>query len=331
MNAPDASAGADHPCGDIDWTPLRAAFPAWATPDSGLFALLDARFAATAHGDMGRWQGALAALPPLPVEHVRFGATVTVSGPASVAARAALEAALGVLHPWRKGPYALFGVHIDTEWRSDWKWLRVATHLGPLTGQRILDVGSGNGYFGWRMLEAGAELVVGVDPTLLFCMQHRAVNCYIGSAHNWVLPLAFEEFPVTPFDTVFSMGVVYHRRDPLAHVLRLAHCVRPGGTLVLESLVVTEGPDLQDLPRYARMRNVHMVPGVATLVRWLEAAGLTDVRIADVTRTTPEEQRTTSWMRFESLADALDQADPRFTIEGHPAPVRAIVLGRKPV
>lgn len=41
------------------------------------------------------------------------------------------------LMPWRKGPYSLYGVNIDTEWRSDWKWDRVLPHLSDLTGRTI--------------------------------------------------------------------------------------------------------------------------------------------------------------------------------------------------
>jgi tRNA (mo5U34)-methyltransferase len=327
-----------------DWTPLLDAVPEWADPDLGFAALLDARFAPHGHGDLPRWHAALGALPELPVHDVDFGDTVTITGPITPAARAQLQALLLELHPWRKGPFSLFGIDIETEWRSDWKWRRVAPHVGPLTGERILDVGCGNGYFGWRMLAAGAAGVVGIDPTLLFCMQHRAIDRYVSAwqeqrqardrsagARNWVLPLRFEELPAARFDRVFSMGVVYHRRDPLEHVNRLCAYLRPGGTLVLESLVVTDGPDLVAPDRYARMRNVWTVPAVATLGRWLAAAGLTDVRVVDVTPTTTAEQRSTSWMRFESLADALDPGDPNRTVEGHPAPVRAVVLGRKPV
>jgi len=313
-----------------DWTPLRDRFPAWARTSGDLFALLDARFDPSGHGDMPRWQTALAALPDIAIDAIRFDEAVTVAGRPHPSARATLESALREFVPWRKGPFSICGVDIDTEWRSDWKWRRVVPHLGSLAGRRILDVGCGNGYFGWRMLGAGAELVVGIDPTLLFCMQHRAVNRYVRDTRNWVLPLRLEEFPATPFDTVFSMGVVYHRRDPLEHVEQLVRCVRPGGMLVLESLVVTDGPDLRDPGRYARMRNVWTVPAVDTLVSWLVNAGLEAVQVVDVTRTTTAEQRSTAWMPFESLEAALDPTDPRYTVEGHPAPVRAVVVARKP-
>jgi tRNA (mo5U34)-methyltransferase len=142
--------------------------------------------------------------------------------------------------PWRKGPYSLYGVNIDTEWRSDWKWERVLPHLSDLTGRTILDVGCGSGYHMWRMIGAGAHLAVGIDPTQLFLCQFEAVRKLLGNdqrAH--LLPLGIEQLPaLNAFDTVFSMGVLYHRRSPLDHLWQLKDQLVDGGELVLETLVV---------------------------------------------------------------------------------------------
>lgn len=297
--------------------------------------LLDAaRTRLAAHGDLPRWAEALAALPDLSPDSLNREGRVGVSGPATPQDRAALEAALAGLQPWRKGPFELFGVHVDSEWRSDWKWQRIAGDLGPLHGNTVLDVGCGNGYFGWRALGAGASRVLGVDPAVLFFLQHLAVCRYtaaLAPGENLLLPVPFESLPAWSFDLVLSMGVIYHRPDPAGHVRRLFEHVRPGGRLLLESLVVTSGPEL--VPgregRYARMRNVSVVPRVDQLVGWLEAAGFQAVRVVDVTATTPAEQRRTPWMRFESLAESLDPDDPGRTVEGFPAPVRAALLATR--
>jgi tRNA (mo5U34)-methyltransferase len=78
--------------------------------------------------------------------------------------------------------------------------------------------------------------------------------------------------------------------------------------------------------RYARMRNVYAIPTVATLTDWLAEAGLRQVRVVGISVTSSDEQRATSWMRFQSLADFLDPSDPRRTVEGYPAPTRAMLL-----
>ena len=315
---------------DAPWREVLRQVPAWGGAHGGLAQRISARFEESAHGDMARWRSALASLPDLRVENASLEAVVEVAGAATPLELDAMTTALQALHPWRKGPFRLFGLLIDTEWRSDWKWQRLEPHLPELTGARVLDVGCGNGYFGWRLLGAGAASVIGIDPTLLFCMQHQAIAHYINDHRNVVLPLRFEEVPPAPFDLVLSMGVIYHRRDPVAHVRALADCLRPGGQLVLESLVVTEGDDIATPERYARMRNVHAVPTLQSLGAYAASAGLTDVRVVDVTPTSTDEQRRTAWMTFESLAEALDPDRQDRTIEGWPAPVRAIVLARKP-
>lgn len=233
--------------------------------------------------------------------------------------------------PWRKGPWLFGELTIDTEWRSDWKWARLQPHLNPLSGKRVLDVGCGNGYFGGRLLEAGAWGVIGIDPTLLYCMQNFAVAAIKGTANNWVLPLTLEEVPLRScFDTVLSMGVIYHRKDPLDHVHRLFECTLSGGEVVLESLIVDAHQNLHPSDRYARMRNIHVIPTTAQMINWLTQVGFVDARVVDITPTSLEEQRSTDWMRFESLPEALDPQDPSRTVEGHPAPVRAIVIAQKP-
>lgn len=289
------------------------------------------RLAAHPHGDLPRWRAALAALPGVEARAVldRDAPILGAEAPDSEALRSRLMA----LHPWRKGPLVLGGVPIDTEWRSDWKWRRVEPHV-DLAGHRVLDIGCGNGYFGLRMLGAGAALVVGVDPTLVFVMQHLACRHFSGDVPNFVLPLGIEDLPEGPagFDTVFSMGVLYHRKDPAAHLERLRSLLKEsGGTLVLETLVLPQnrrGDLLVPDGRYARMPNVWAVPGTERLRGWVRNAGFKNVEVVDQTPTTPLEQRATAWMRFESLEQALDPEDGSRTIEGMPAPIRAIVIAR---
>ena len=74
------------------------------------------------------------------------------------------------------------------------------------------------------------------------------------------------------------------------------------------------------------MRNVWFIPTTGLLETWLERCGFSAVRTVDVTPTGLDEQRTTDWMHFESLADFLDPADNRLTVEGYPAPVRAVLV-----
>lgn len=280
-------------------------------------------------GDLPRWRAALERLPALTPSSLDFGDTARIGEPGDCDddTRALLRDALMELHPWRKGPWELFGLYLDTEWRSDWKWDRLAPHLDTLAGRAVLDVGCGNGYHCVRLHGAGAERVIGIDPSAKFVCQFAALKRYCPDIPVDVLPLGIEHMPENTgaFDTVLSLGVIYHRRDHLAHLRELMGCLRPGGQLVLETLVHPD-PDHILVPegRYARMRNVWAVAGTNRVLEWMGEVGLNDPRLVDETPTTTDEQRPTEWMHFHSLPNFLDPRDPTLTIEGHPAPRRAI-------
>lgn len=287
-------------------------------------------FAPASRREVAEWRSVLQALPHIIPAYVELQERVEIGRADDLGEGCCgeLVAQLKTFQPWRKGPFRLFGVEIDTEWRSDWKWDRLLPHIQPLTGRNVLDVGCGNGYHGWRMRGAGAAFVLGIDPYMTFVMQFLVMQRYLKDPQHHLLPLRMEELPASMgcFDSVFSMGVLYHRRSPLDHLMELKGCLRSGGELILETLVVEGGLGFVLMPegRYAKMRNVWFIPSVDTLKLWMQRTGFKNVSCVDINRTSLEEQRRTEWMREESLADFLDPLDQSTTIEGHPAPLRAI-------
>lgn len=240
------------------------------------------------------------------------------------------------LKPWRKGPYQLQGTYIDTEWRSDFKWDRLAPHLSDLRGRKVLDVGGGSGYHAWRIAGAGAEFTLCIDPSPRYFAQFEAVRKLMGPKNRaavYHLPLGIEAVPagIEAFDTVLSMGVFYHRRSPIDHLYELKDCLRSGGELVLETLVIEGDVTACLMPedRYAAMSNVWFLPSVAQLELWLRRCGFINIRCVDLNQTSVEEQRATDWMTFMSLSDFLDPNNSSLTREGYPAPLRAILIAEK--
>lgn len=255
-----------------------------------------------------------------------------------------LTESLKGLHPWRKGPFETFGVHIDTEWRSDFKWKRIAPHLSDLRDRVVMDVGCGSGYHAWRMMGAGARSVLAIDPSQLFWTQFRLIQSWIANAIApqpdyapntpvQYLPIPLEVIPkhIQAFDTVFSMGVLYHRKSPFEHLEHLRSVLRKGGEIVLETLVVDGNVQTVFVPpgRYAVMNNVWCLPSVDALILWMKRIGFVNVRCVDVNQTTTEEQRSTDWMTWQSLPNFLDPIDSSKTVEGHPAPKRATILANR--
>ncbi|RUO18033.1 tRNA 5-methoxyuridine(34)/uridine 5-oxyacetic acid(34) synthase CmoB [Aliidiomarina haloalkalitolerans] len=289
------------------------------------------------HGEFHKWQRVIQQLPALTAQHIDLAQQVQIglANEANAGEQARIKGLLKQLMPWRKGPFDLFGVHIDTEWRSDWKWDRVAPHISDLTGRTVLDIGCGSGYHLWRMLGAGADLAVGIDPGELFVSQFRAVRKFVPAEiaqRIELLPLGIEHMPkLQAFDTVFTMGVLYHRRSPIDFLQQCIDQLRKGGELILETLVVDGDHTTVLVPgdRYAQMPNVWFLPSSAALCHWLERLGMKNVRVVDECLTTTDEQRATEWMESHSLADFLDPNDASKTIEGYPAPKRAVFIAEK--
>jgi len=289
------------------------------------------------HGDKDKWIGILNSLPEITPSNINLRSPTVKMGMAHDSDKqtiVTIEQLLRQLHPWRKGPFEMFGIKVDTEWRSDFKWERLRNHISPLENRTVLDIGCGSGYHCMRMAGAGAKLVVGIDPTILYIMQFYALQKYCQQANVHLLPLSSDEMPddIKLFDTVFSMGVLYHRRSPIDHLLDLKQFIKRGGELVLETIVIEGGMGQTLVPegRYAKMRNVWFIPTPQTLMSWLIRCGYKNVRLIDVAKTTFDEQRSTDWMRFESLQDFLDPDDAEKTIEGLPAPKRAVIIANLP-
>jgi tRNA (mo5U34)-methyltransferase len=288
------------------------------------------------HGDLSRWQAAVDNLPALSTDYKIYdGSRISIGEVSEIlpADKQQLKKSLMELHPWRKGPYELFGLHVDSEWRSDWKWDRLAAHLPDMNGQNVLDVGCGNGYHCWRMLGCGANYVLGIDPSVKFLIQHQAINQYARETRFDFLPLASEHLPedLAYFDTVFSMGVIYHRRTPQNHLAELHNAMVTGGTLILETLIVDEAANglLKPASRYAQMSNVWFIPTVSKLTEELAKAKFINIRCVDINETSMNEQRSTDWMKFYSLKNYLNATNPAITIEGYPRPKRAILIANR--
>ena len=288
------------------------------------------------HGDLPKWLDILSQLPDVSPSEINLRSDTIILGSASDLNKQQskqLKETLLALAPWRKGPYQLFDTFIDTEWRSDWKWQRVSPHISDVKGRKVLDVGCGTGYHCWRMLGDGADYVMGIDPSMRFLVQHQAIQKYANDKRFDFLPIGIEDMPtdLSYFDSIFSMGVLYHRRNPINHLLELKQLLKPGGELVLETLIIDEieGGTLTPESRYAQMRNVWSIMTIDKIIQLLNKAGFKNVRCTDQNVTSLKEQRQTPWMQFHSLEQFLDPHDISKTIEGYPAPKRGLFIAQK--
>lgn len=247
--------------------------------------------------------------------------------------RQATLAAAQAIKPWKKGPFNLFGIEIDAEWRSDYKWQRFASELPNLSGAHVLDVGGNNGYYSFRILEQQPESVLCIDPIPRLWYQFHIIQHFARDPRLEFQMLGWQALDLMSesFDCIMCMGILYHHDNPVQLLRNLFAALRPGGLLIMETIVIPGQGMLCLFPpdRYAMMRNVWFVPTVDATVAMLERTKFRDIRIINSQVHKPEEQRSTAWNPAPSFADFLDANNPDLTQEGHPAPHRAILFARK--
>jgi len=245
-----------------------------------------------------------------------------------------VKTALNNLRPWRKGPFIIEDITIESEWQCDIKWQKIKKHIPSIVGKKILDVGANNGYFTLKMVLDGADIAIGIEPFLLFNYQFKAIKSLISNCKNaYLLPIRLEDMhSANVFDNVFSMGVLYHQKDCLSHLKKLKQMLNKNGELILETLIVNGNKDYYIKPqkRYARMRNVSYIPSIEKLKEWLKDVGFKQIKVVNICQTTIKEQRRTKWIGDDpkSLQDFLDPLNNNLTIEGYPAPKKVIIAAK---
>jgi SAM-dependent methyltransferase len=181
--------------------------------------------------------------------------------------------------------------------------------LAPKTGERILDVGCGDGALTLRIAEAGAT-VVGIDSaaSMVDAARSSGLDARLGSALN----LNFHQ----EFDAVFSNAVLHWIPDADAVLAGVARALRPGGRFVAEfggfgniaairvaqSLVLAKrGLDYDHiLPKY--------FPAPEAYAALLEGNGFQVRSIALIPRPTPLPKGMRAWLETFS-SGVLQQLD----------------------
>ncbi len=238
-----------------------------------------------------------------------------------------IEKTARMMMPWRKGPFELFGLFIDTEWQSQIKYNLLRPHFN-LKGKKVADIGCNNGYYLFRMQEDAPAKLVGFDPSALYKTQFDFINHFVKSDIVYEL-LGVEHLPFyeEQFDVIFCLGVLYHRSDPVAMLKALYKGLEPKGEVILDTFMI-DGEDevcLSPAGSYSKISNIYFVPTIPALRNWCLRSGFSGFEVLETSVTCKDEQRKTEWIEGQSLEDFLDPNDNTKTVEGYPAPKRVYV------
>ena len=272
---------------------------------------------------------AILSLPSPKVDSVRFNSAIEIDLDKEYEKKYAkeIENIAKMMKPWRKGPFKIGSLYIDSEWRSNLKYELLEPYF-DLEGKRVADIGCNNGYYLFRMLKQKPLSLIGFDPSALYYCQFLFLNRFIESKIEYEL-LGVEHLPFygKKFDVVFCLGVLYHRSDPISTLKALKKSLDRGGELILDTFMIDGSDDISLTPadRYSKIPNIYFIPTIPALKNWCKRAGFSDVEVLAIKKTDANEQRKTDWIDTQSLEDFLDPNDDTKTVEGYPAPKRVYI------
>ena len=236
-----------------------------------------------------------------------------------------------LLKPWRKGPFQINDLFIDSEWQSQIKYNLLEPHF-DLKDKIVGDIGCNNGYYLFRMLSQKPKKLIGFDPSAIYYSQFQFINHFIKSDIVYeLLGVEHVEFYEHRFDILFCLGVLYHRSDPVGMLKSLYKGLNKGGELILDTFMIDGEAEMCLTPkeRYSKIPNIYFVPTVNALKNWCHRAGFESVEVLEIMKTELNEQRKTEWIDTQSLEDFLDPNDDTKTVEGYPAPKRVYIKAIK--
>jgi SAM-dependent methyltransferase len=169
--------------------------------------------------------------------------------------------------------------------------------LAPGPGERILDLGCGDGFLTERLVALGCEVVaVDASPEQVEAARRRGLDARVARAE--ALPFAGE------FDAVFSNAVLHWVKDAAGAIAAVRRALRPGGRFVAElggegCVAAIRGAIGEALARRgldAGALDPWFFPSAATYAGLLEGGGFAVESIALFPRPTPLPGDVAGWL-----------------------------------
>ena len=174
----------------------------------------------------------------------------------------------------------------------------VVALLTPRAGERILDLGCGDGVLTETLVAAGAE-VVGIDTSPEMVAAARARGLDVRVADGQALAFGPE------FDAAFSNAALHWMLDAAAVARGVSASLKPGGRFVGEmggegnvaSIWRAVRAELTERGHPLRQRDSHWYPSVAEFSAVYAAAGFVDIDARLIPRPTPLPAGVAGWVR----------------------------------
>lgn len=113
----------------------------------------------------------------------------------------------------------------------------VVAMLGDLTGKTVMDLGSGTGYFTFRMFEAGARVIAAdVDERFLSLIKEKQASLprmAVGGVETRLVPYDSPSILPGELDIFFTVNTYHHIEDRVAYLKQVHQGLKSGGKAVI--------------------------------------------------------------------------------------------------
>jgi SAM-dependent methyltransferase len=123
--------------------------------------------------------------------------------------------------------------------------------FGDLKGKTVMDIGSGTGYFSFRLVDAGARVICAdVDERFLDYIKSRKEQLNISDDRMELREVPYDSSTLKPgeVDFVLIVDTYHHIQDRVNYFAEVREGLKSGGKLVLidfEKREVPEGPPVE--------------------------------------------------------------------------------------
>lgn len=122
----------------------------------------------------------------------------------------------------------------------------VVAILGNLTGKTVMDLGSGSGYFTFRMFEAGARVIAAdADERFLSYIKEKQATMprmAVGGVETRLVPYDSPSILPGELDIFFTVNTYHHIDNRVAYFKEVLNGLKPGGKAVIVDFFKTDLP-----------------------------------------------------------------------------------------